>query len=324
MVIGVIGLIALGELTARGFGWAEVVGPTLTVWDARLGKRLKANLVCERVTPRFRMRFSTNERGWRGPAFEPGHPTVVVLGDETSLGYGVDDGVEYPRRLEARLREWMPEVRVANLAMPDSATGRSLRLLRDVLDEFTVLDELTPRLVIFQVSGQGFDDDLREGMFVLRPDGTLTDGPLPIASTARDLQGIVESIPGLTHSHLFCTLRRMAASSESRSPHAPPRIPGPEALGATASSLSIALVRAAIRACAERTCPLLVVAAAMGDSPHASALRALCARHAVRLVELPGDPSLRHRDTPWWNDAGQQDIAARVHARITEPPALLR
>ena len=101
--------LVLAELGVRAFVTVRNVGPSFTVFDPVYGKTLKRSFSCRRMTPEFTMRFTTNSLGFRGPEPErfPRRP-ILFIGDSFTMGYGVDDGQEFPavvsRTFGARFR----------------------------------------------------------------------------------------------------------------------------------------------------------------------------------------------------------------------------
>ncbi|MBI5851083.1 MAG: hypothetical protein HZB39_08650 [Planctomycetes bacterium] len=308
----VLGLLAC-EIAVRVLGLAPVVGPTLTEWDPRYGKRLRASLECERATREFRMHITTNAAGRRGPMPRPGAAIVAVFGDEATLGYGVDDGLEYPRLLEAELRARGRDVDVIACAMPDDANGRTLLRLRDELTT------LAPRAVVLQVSGDDFRDNVREALFTVGDAGALVERPIPSRSIARSLQSLIEAIPFVTGSHLVALLRSALATRDDGADAPAPRIPGSSAGAFDADRLTLALIDASITRCAASGIPVIVLAAGV-DRPHErTALSALCERKSTPLVELPS-PAVRPdhwiTGTPWLGPNGHADAARRIAALL--------
>lgn len=303
----------VAELVARTLALAPAVGPALTEWDARYGKRLKRSLDAMRITPEFRMRITTNAAGRRGPMPRPGAAIVAAFGDEATLGYGVDDGLEYPRILEAELRERGRDVDVIAFAMPDDANGRTLLRLRDELPT------LAPRAVVLQVSGDDFRDNLREALFTVDDAGALVARPIPSRGIARSLQGLVEAIPFTAGSHLVALLRSTLATRDDGADAPPPRIPGSSAGPFDADRLTLALIDASLELCAASGIPVIVVAAGVDRAHERDALAALCERRHAPLVELPS-PAARPENwiagTPWLSAVGHRDAALRVLASL--------
>ncbi|MFO1053766.1 MAG: hypothetical protein U1F36_16240 [Planctomycetota bacterium] len=310
----VVALPLFAEAVVRFLDLVPVVGPALTSADPVYGKRLKASLRCERRTPWFRMRFTTNSRGWRGPEPREGRGAIVVIGDEAALGYGVDDGLEFPRLLETALRSQGGGAEVADLAIPDSATGRSLLVLRDALRD------LSPRAVVLQIDGADFAEVSREGLFRIDAERRLVRLTVPPPSLGRRLQSFVESVPVLRDAHLMFLLRGAIAVNESDPRDPTPRIPGGEAPAAVGDGLAFALLDEIARALHDATCPALIVLTGRVAPLDLAALRSFCVREGFPLVI---GPSPDEDSAAYLGD--RASLSARGQATIAEallPPLL--
>ena len=297
------------ELAVRAFVTVRNVGPSFTVHDPLYGKVLKRSYTCERITPEFVMRFTTNSLGYRGPepaAFPRGG--VVFLGDSFTLGYGVDDGEEFPARIAAA--EPIP---VVNAGMGNSGNGRWIRFLE------TDAPALEPRVVVLQLCSNDIGDNLEEGRFRLDATGKLLRVEAVEDPTwRRTVQRLVEAVPGLAYSHVVSMLREERRSVEDADTRADPAAPdGPMAL-------TLALLREALSLCAARGWPALVVAADLED-PLAGEVARLCAELRVPLVELPAKaerPDLYYRIDGHWNASGHEHAANAILEALREMPAL--
>ncbi len=309
------------ELLVRSLGLASAIGPSLTIGDPLLGKRLRPGLECTRTTADFAMRFTTNRDGWRGPQRRAGTAAVVVLGDETTLGYGVDDGSEYPRVLERELHALGHDVDVVAMGLPDNASGRALLLLQDEVAR------LSPRLVVLQCSADDFRDNGREALFALTDDGELSPLPIPGRSLARTLQSTIESLPLVSRSHAFCWLRQLVAASEAGVRRSAPLLTGGTLADESADPLTTAILEASLATCARAGWPVVVVTDPAMRAPEHAAVRELCGRRSARLTSIP-DRRV-HREafiaaTTWLSADGHSAVAAALRAAILSPPALLR
>lgn len=299
LLLSTLAAVGLAELSVRTFVEVHDVGPSFTVWDAELGKRLKRSYSGVRVTPDFRMHLSTNSLGWRGP--EPVAPltgAMVFLGDSFTLGYGVSDGEEYPRLVGEALRR-----PVVNMGLGDNGQARWLRLLR------SEVKGIEPSLVVLQLCGNDCRDNLAEGLATLDPAGRIQELPPPPPGLSRRLQGWVESVPGLTHSHFVCLFREVLlrpAPPVGAGSAAPVKEPGLE--------LTMALLDVAIRLCREANWRVIVLSADLDHAqlaPFAAHLNEL----SVPLVHVPAKserPDLYYPVDGHWNPAGQREAASRL------------
>jgi hypothetical protein len=199
----------LAEIVVRLFIPVRDVGPSFTVYDPVFGKRIKATFSGERITPEFRMRLSTNSRGFRGP--EPDRPPrspIVFLGDSFTLGYGVSDGEEYPALIAAEFRRRYGDAapQIVNAAIGDSGNGFWVKFLRG---EATTM---RPRLVVMQVFENDFSDNVNEKLFAWKRGESLRELPVQAPGATRKLQLVIEAIPGLSYSYLVGLLRGVTTS----------------------------------------------------------------------------------------------------------------
>src|SRR3989338_1212867 len=78
--------------------------------DPEISYELKPNL----REKAFRSTVTTNSLGFRSPEVDPGKPTLALLGDSITFGYGVEDN----ETLGAVLQREFPEHAVVNAAVP--------------------------------------------------------------------------------------------------------------------------------------------------------------------------------------------------------------
>jgi lysophospholipase L1-like esterase len=123
----------------------------------------------------------TNRLGLRSPEIVGGGAVrVVVTGDSFAFGWGVPERDAFPRRLEAMLRERLPEraVEVVNAAVP----GYSVWQQRAMVERLT--DELTIDAVVSTFSlSNDMIDEVRIRRFA--PDRLTEYAPRPLAENSR-------------------------------------------------------------------------------------------------------------------------------------------
>jgi hypothetical protein len=129
-----LAMLVLAEIAARvtlgsRFVFGAYAGPPQAIcgeYDAELGWRNRAGVHVRIAGAGSTYEVRLNSRGHRGPerapAKPPGVKRVVLLGDSTSWGWGVDDQDMFSRRVEAAL----PQVEVINLAVPGYGTDQEL------------------------------------------------------------------------------------------------------------------------------------------------------------------------------------------------------
>jgi hypothetical protein len=135
LLAGVVIAVALADLVARvalgpRFEFRAFVGPPQAIcgeFDAELGWRNRPDTSVDIAARGFRYHVTINSRGQRGPEREHAKPAgvrrVVLLGDSTAWGWGVDDTEAWPRLVEAELGG---AVEIVNLAVPGYGTDQEL------------------------------------------------------------------------------------------------------------------------------------------------------------------------------------------------------
>jgi len=309
VVISVAVACALAEFAVRLFVTVRDIGPSFTVHDPVLGKRLKASFSAQRITPEFRMHFSTNSLGFRGPepAAFPRRP-ILFLGDSFTMGYGVSDGEEYPVRIAAELQRRFGEAAppVVNAGIGDSGNGFWVKFLRTKADAFQ------PRLVVMQVLDNDFADNLGEKLFVLEAGESLREPPVPAPGAGRKLQAVIEAVPGLSDSYLVGLLRqiRLPASDPRDSP--PAAVPGKQR--EQTDRLTLRILEEAISICKARGWPVLGLLVGLPEA-RAIAVNSLFVRQGIPIVIVPGKsarPDLYYKIDGHWHAGGHAFAAARV------------
>jgi hypothetical protein len=292
----------------RCFVTVRIVGPAFTTYDPVLGKRLKPNLSVVRTTPDFTMRLTTNSLGYRGP--EPTTPrrgTLLCVGDSFTMGYGVEDGEEFPRLLQralaARFGSEAPQV--LNTGMGGNGNGRWIRFLRDEAARHE------PALIVLQVCHNDFTDNLDEGLYTLGPSGALVEHPVPPPTLSDRLQGWVDAVPGLSYSHLLgLVAQSIVRHRDSRGAAA--------WINPASDELTYALIDRAVDICREHDWPVIVITEGL-DGDRLDRMRGRCRRSDVPLIAVPVQPcrpDLYHPTDGHWNAAGHAYVAARLAERL--------
>ncbi len=291
----------LGETAARLLAPVRNVGPAFTVFDPVYGKRLKKKLRCERITPEFRMRLTTNALGFRGP--EPPAASrggIVFLGDSFTLGYGVDDGQEYPDLVRRILG-----VTGINAGIGNAGNGHWILFLRREAARFH------PWSVVLQLSANDFEDNLTDGLFRLGPAGDLRELTPPRRYGARVIQETIEAIPGLSYSYLVGLLRQATERAARRA--------GPRAAD---DALTCRLLEEALDLCRARGWPAVGLSADLEEG-RLAAVETVFAASGSRLLRAPlkrDRPDLYYRVDGHWNPAGHAWVARQVADALLEDP----
>src|SRR5262245_38458259 len=100
LLIGITGGLALSEIGMRYYvryvGSQERIDPGFLVFDSKLGCRMQRNWSGQHRHHDFDVRYTTNDRGLRGPWPEAGESSnaanrYVFVGDSFTFGLGVND-----------------------------------------------------------------------------------------------------------------------------------------------------------------------------------------------------------------------------------------
>jgi lysophospholipase L1-like esterase len=302
--------LTLAEILVRSFVTVRDVGPVFSEHDPVLGKRIKAGFSAQRTTPEFTMRLTTNSMGFRGPepAGFPQRP-ILFLGDSFTLGYGVNDGEEYPAVVSAELRRRHGDAAptVVNAGIGNSGNGFWLKLLRGEAVK------MQPRLVVMQITENDFADNLKDGLFAIEADGTLRELPVPGPGIMRRVEALIQGIPGLSHSHLLGLVRSVRAPPLGF-PAAQSADGGAGQSVAAAERLTLRILDEAISLCEQRGWRMAGLLVGLPATQEA-AVKDLFARRNVVVVRVPSKaerPDLYYQVDGHWHARGHQFAAQRL------------
>jgi hypothetical protein len=303
--------------TALAFGVAEVavrlfvpvrnVGPSYTVFDPVYGKRLKPSFHATRYTPEFTNTFTTNSLGFRGPEPDslPTRP-VLFIGDSYTMGYGVNDGEEFPELVRRALVAARQRIPVVNAGTGDNGNGRWVKFLRNEGAR------LSPRLVVLQVSDNDFGDNLKEGLFTIGPSGDLVEKPVPRPGWPRLVQAWIEAVPGLAYSHLVGLSRQAVPAPRGRGTDTGPA--GGTERRDHSDQLTYRLIQETLQICERNGWPVLALEVGVGE-PRLAELRSTFDQRGIDLIVVPAStvrPDLYYRIDRHWNSRGHQWVATSV------------
>ena len=312
---GVTFLLCLlgAELAIRAFAPVRNVGPSFTTYDRAYGKVLKPSTSVTRMSPEFTMRLSTNSRGFRGPEIgSMGRGSILFLGDSFTMGYGVTDGEEYPAIVRKVMADSSPPpgIEVVNAGIGDSGTGWPIKFLR------RDAGALKPRIVVFQICGNDFEDNVNERLFKLADSGELLELPVPPPSAGRGLQRLVESVPGLGYSHLVGLARqiRVPQAWRARAEKPPEEQAVAKERAAYEERLMLRLLGEVVHITKQANWQLLVVFVDVPPERHAL-LEGFFAERGVTTLSIPTkaeQPDLYFKVDGHWKAKGHAYAADRV------------
>ncbi len=321
MVSGFAVVLSLGamELMIRAFVPVRNVGPYFSAYDPYYGKVLKPSSSVVRTAPEFTMRLTTNSNGFRGPelgSLENG--SILFLGDSFTMGYGVTDGEEYPALVRNHFDGLDAEDRleIINAGMGNNGNGRPLKFLR------RQARHLNPRLIVVQIHGGDFADNVYEGLFSLDEHGNLRELAAQPPSTSSKLERIVDRIPAISHSHLFCLVRGLAKQirNNRKSPVIGARPEDDVGRHILGNRLLIELESEIVSTARESGWPILVLLAGV-DGDRLEMLKRFFAERGVPVILLPSKlerPDLYFEVDGHWNAEGHAFVAERVLDAIIE------
>ncbi|MCP4698300.1 MAG: hypothetical protein GY862_15815 [Gammaproteobacteria bacterium] len=288
--------IGLCELLVRMFVPVRNVGPSFTVYDPVYGKRLKKNISVTRITQEFTMRFTTNSLGFRGPEPESGRP-MLFLGDSFTMGYGVNDGEEFPALVRKSLsaRGDADKIQVINMGMGHNGNGRWIKFLKR--------EAKHPHLVVLQLMENDFDDNLREHLYDLTPSGELRERKIPPPSMSRNLQKIVEFIPGLSYSYLVSLGRQIHWGTPQQGANKDDSV---DTGFSDAERLTFRYIEEALSICKSHDWPVLGLNVSV-EGKRLAEVKKLFSAHSAQFINVPAKeqrPDLYYIVDGHWNAAG--------------------
>ena len=317
-IVSLLAALAVCELALRAWVPIREVGPTVTTYDPFYGKALRRSFSVQRTAPEFTIRITTNSLGFRGPELGAlSRRPILFLGDSFTLGYGVDDGQEFPALVGRSLRERDPEhaTPVINAGLGNNGNGRAVKLLRAEGPEYD------PALVVLQIHFTDFEDNVRDGLFELTPAGELRERAVPSPSRARRIWELVEGLPivgGVSSSYLVGLLRQSRWIRHGIQTHPGQDAPTENLPVDDEVSLTIALLQEAVTICERAGWPVLAVPINVPDAPRA-AIERMFSSHQVPVVVIPRKserPDLYYTIDGHMNATGHVFTAERILAAI--------
>jgi hypothetical protein len=308
-----LGLVAT-EGMLRFSGVVREVGPALTRYDPVYGKRLRENFQATRTSPEFRIRYSVNSLGYRGPQPErfPEHP-ILFLGDSLTEGYGVSDGEEFPELIRRALAERYGHLAppVVNAGIGNAGNGHWVKLLRREARRFQ------PRLVVLQFTSNDAADNLREQMYGLDTNGQLVERPVAPPGPVHKINELVAAVPGLSSTHLigfgYQLYHRYHAWHVTQA-----YLPGGIETAAD-HDLTPRLWEEALSICDDAGWPVVGIAVEFAG-PQLVQLRGILDRHNARIIIVPTKaqrPDLYYEIDGHWNPHGHAFVAQMLQRELS-------
>ncbi len=300
--------LAICEVVVRTTVSVTNVGPTFSAYDPVYGKRLKKRFSATRIAPEYTMTLTTNSWGFRDLEWPslPEQP-ILFLGDSFTMGYGVNDGEEFPALVRQTLDDCYgpANVSVVNTGIAGNGTGRWVKFLRD---EGKTYD---PRVVVLQFFSNDFDDNLIEQLFQLDPNGRLYELEVPPPRTLRSVQNFLSHIPGFSSSHLVGFIRQLMTTYAERKGAGKGTRPKEDEY--PTDRLTFALVKEVLALCAKEKWPVLALTVGLQGS-RLDKLETLFERAAIPVIQMPDKmarPDLYYPQDGHWNASGHL-LAARL------------
>jgi len=312
-------LVALfiSELIIRSFIPVRNVGPVFSTYSEIYGKRLKTSFSARRYTPEFEMTITTNRFGFRGPdpEYTPEN-AVLFLGDSFTMGYGVNDGEEFPELIRIALNQKYGEdvIPVINAGIGNNGNGRWVKFLEKEATRYN------PQLVILQPLNNDFSDNISEDLYSLSDNGDLTENDVPPPSFMRKVQSFIDYKPLLEYSYLLALVKQTITHSRAQNnqPNAAdnkvnqkensqPNIQPNELL-------TLKLIERAIVLCKEKGWPVKVLIIDL-EGARLRAVQDLLSRHGVQGITLPKKsehPDHYYKYDGHWNAAGHRHAADQI------------
>jgi hypothetical protein len=242
---------------------------------------------------------------------------LLFVGDSFTEGYGVNDGEEFPRLIARWFAAQGLEagVHVVNAGIGDTGTGRALRFLKQY-----PWQENSQTVLIYQLSPNDFEDNLREGFYSLDATGRLhervSDFPKPLS---RRLQPLIEAIPLMSRSHFVAALLQLLRGRGAVRPMQDSRPPSRD-MGES-DALTFRLLEEIVELADSRRWPLIGIVFGL-DSERQERVRQLYDRLGVTTVLVPdkaSNPRLYFERDDHWNREGHKHVTQALLPVIPSP-----
>ena len=196
---------------------------------------------------------------------------------------------------------------VINAGIGGSGNGRWVKFLRIKGKIYN------PILIVLQIHGTDFQDNIREQLFELTPRGELNKLPVPPPGMKRALQKFVDFVPGLANSYLRELARQV--SWDGNSPRRDSASENP-----LEEQLLFRLLEEVLTICEKAGWNILTVLSDLSDRRLAE-LKKLFWVHHIPTIVIPGRrkrPDLYYKVDEHWNARGHRFTADRILEAIDD------
>jgi hypothetical protein len=301
------------EIAIRLFVPVRNIGPSFTKYDPYYGKKLKNNFSCRRITPEFTMHFKTNSLGFRGPEprFFPYRP-VLFLGDSFTMGYGVNDGEEFPSLVRTVLeKHYGPDsLAVVNAGIGNSGNGWWLKFLKAEVMRYK------PRLIVLQFTDNDFQDNMEEGLFGLTQNGELSEYRYDLHRRKGWLaQKLIEAIPGFSYSYCVGLLQQVYMSGFwNYNGLSGSKTNRDTAISSYQQRLTYCILKEILEICKNKNIPVMAINVGV-KGKQLDAIGDIWQQYEVPFLNIPYKeqrPDLYYKTDGHWNKSGHKFVAEKI------------
>ena len=310
-VVSLIVALAMVEAGLRLTDRVRNVGASFSEFDPVYGKWLKKNASIRRITPEFDMLLETDSLGFREPELpDDAKGAILFTGDSFTMGYGVDQNLDFPSLVRAALeREMGAEApAIVNTGVGNSGNGRTLLWLEREAARFD------PSLVVIQLTGNDFEDNREERLFEPDHSGTLRPLPVHPPGLARRIQAAIDDTPWIANLHLVGFAREVVIALRQRRESSADETADPDG----GDELTFAILRRILAVCDERNWPVLGLAVEIGAGRLAM-LEKLFEEARSELLVMPTKqerPDLYYDRDGHWREQGHAFASSMLLDRM--------
>lgn len=307
--VSLIVALLLAEVIIRNFVIVRNVGPTLTQYDPYFGKTHKTNFSGRRIGPEFTMDFSLNSDGFRGPDLNPdAENSILFLGDSFTMGYGVNDGEEFPALIRTALGD---SVEIINAGMGNNANGRWVRFLKKRAAAYD------PKYVVLQIHFNDYWGNFMEGLYSVNGENELLETLPQPKSKARKLQSFIDRLGIFDNSYLMGFAMQVAfpvGALESETAKDNYMVKNDRQ-----NELLLRLLNETLELCDQQDRKVIALLVVGVEGQRFDDLSAITAAKDIPIVQVPNKdsrPDLYFEIDGHWNPAGHEVAANKLLEQI--------